>query len=427
VGIKMLKKEQLEEQITKALEEEDQQQVTKLLQETFEKIDVEEKAKEQQEKETITFFELMLKALKKLEGEIYATMLDDYYEYTIKLEEKVPENKEIEEQVMEIIKRIIIELKDKGRPRLIERMTEKGGAIAERNEKNERVQELLAEMMYEAASVLEERGHFGKVKKIKKKIKTLNEKYPENRNIQKTVIKTIIEEIEGTRKTKTEEINNKLEEIKEIVEDKGGEELELLYIKALRVAMERGKEDTKETKKLLDTMKKIAEKYTANEFHEELAKGYYNIISTMDEENQQEVSENLEEFGKLIADNKDKEIQKLYSRTLRTAIEKMGLKDYQAVEQTIEKLEKQLTDYPTNKEIKTDYFQAITQVIFKLAKEKKGKEIEPLLEKLVMMEKKYPKDEELEKAINEIEYLLKQLGYKRPGEEAKKEPKIGYL
>ncbi|HUT80105.1 MAG TPA: hypothetical protein VMZ29_02800 [Candidatus Bathyarchaeia archaeon] len=338
--------------------------------------------------------------------------------YMSTIEQIVQENpgdKNLARYYSKVLLSSLIAMKSKGQPDVMSEIITDLENLADNNPENIAIYEDLSFASHEIVNYWKSRGDFKALRERTQKFRKLAEKFPDNEKIKLDLSKSLILEIDSTKKTDIKNIDNLLLEIQHLSETTPANVgLQLEWVHAYRTAMDRGLEKPEDAKRWLDSMKKIAENNKDEAFKLELAKGYLNVIATVGSQNKEELEKHLDEIELLAHTTKNNlEIQIIYAQSLLASLQRVGISDMDEVNNIMNELNELETNFPKNTDLIGIYIESLIGIISLLAQEQKAKEIVPFLEMFEALDKKYPENQIIQQTYDQLMDMLKMLGFKK--------------
>ncbi|MBN1327848.1 MAG: hypothetical protein JXA54_00110 [Candidatus Heimdallarchaeota archaeon] len=309
----------------------------------------------------------------------------------------------------------LLAMKSKGQPEIMSTIINNLENLANNHPDTIAIYEDLSSASHEIVNYWKARGDFKALRERTQKSRKLVEMFPDNEKIKLDLSKSLILEIDSTKKSDINNINNLLLEIQQLSEaTPTNTGLQLEWVHAYRTAMDRGLEKSEDTKKWLDSMKKIVENKEDDVFKLELAKGYLNVIANLNNQNKEELENYLKEIELLADTNKNnQEIQIIFAQSLFISLQRIGISDMNEVNNIMKELNELDTNLPKNTVIMKIYLESLIGIISLLAQDQKANEITFFIEMFEIFNKKYPEDILIQQTYNQLLDMLKMLGFKK--------------
>jgi len=366
------------------------------------------------------------KALDTFKGKFSSTKVKKFLSSIETLVEEHPNDKSLKNNYAKILRSSLIAMKTKGQPSAMRDIMVNLDALANNNPDNIAIYEELSDASHEITNYWRTRGDFKALRKRTEKFRKLADKFPDNDKIKLNLSKSLVVEINSSKKSDISQIDKILLEIQELSEATPANiGMQLEWVHAYNTAMERGHENPEDAKRWLDSMKQIAQNKKEEAFKVELAKGYLTVISALGQQNKEELTKHLDELEMLADETKDNlELQTIYAQSLITSLKRIGVSDMTEVNDIVNELKELVEQFPKNKVIMQNYIEALVGIIGIFTQQQKPKEIVPFLEKFEELDEKYPEDQFIQQTYHQLMDTLKMLGFKK---KAKKKPRIGYM
>ncbi|NHK30255.1 MAG: hypothetical protein FK730_02810 [Asgard group archaeon] len=367
------------------------------------------------------------KALEKFKGRFSSTKVKKMIASIEELIEKNPKDEKLTNNYAKILRSSLIAMSFKGQPNAMQEIITYLETLAETYPDNIVIHEELSLASHEISYYWKNRGDFKALRERTQKFRKLAEKFPDNEKIKLNLTKSLVLEIDSSRKSDIAKIDTILSEIQDLSESMPTNVgLQLEWVHAYRTAMDRSHEKPEDAKRWLGSMKKIASNKKEDAFKLELAKGYLNAISILGEQNKEELSKHLDELEMLADTTKDNlELQTIYAQSLITSLKVLGIGDLKETQEILDELKELVDNYPTNNVIIEIYVQSLIGIIGLLVQGQKAEDISQFLKQFEDLEKKFEGNEFIEKTYDELIEQLKFLGFKK--EKKKKKRDIGFM
>ncbi len=355
------------------------------------------------------------KALETFGGKLSSIKVKKYMSAIEQLVQENPGNKDLASYYSKILLSSLIAMKSKGQPDVMNEILSNLENLAENYPDTVTIYEDLASASNEIVNYLKSRGDFKALRERTQKFRKLAEKFPDNEKIKLDLSKSLVVEIDSSKKSDIKSIENLIKEIQYLSETTPANVgLQLEWVHAYRTAMDRGEEKPEEAQRWLNSMKKIAGDKKDDAFKLELAKGYLNVIAAIGAQNKEELDKHLDEM-ELLADNSKNnlEIQTIYAQSLFTSLQRIGISDMEEVNNIINELNELETNFPKNEVIIKIYLESLLGVIALLTQGQKAKEIVPFLDKFEALDAKYPENKLIQQTYDQVMDMLKMLGFKK--------------
>ncbi len=309
----------------------------------------------------------------------------------------------------------LVALSTKGQPNVMKEVIINLETLATKHPDNALVHEELSGASRDMVQYLKKRGDFKALRDRTGKFRELAKKFPDNERIKLNLTKSLVHEIESSKKRDITKVDNLLAEIQLLSESMPANVgLQLEWVHAYRTAMDRAHEKPEDAKRWLNSMKEIALDKKDTEFKVELAKGYLNAISSLGQQNMEELNKHIDELELLADTTKDNlELQTIYAQSLILSLQMQGITNFDSTLETMNELKELAKEFPKNKVILRIYVESLAGIISMLVQAQKAKEITPLLDQLEELDEKYPNDEFIQQTFDKLSAALKMAGFKR--------------
>ncbi len=329
--------------------------------------------------------------------------------------EKDIENDQLTINYAKALRHSLVALSTKGQPGIMKEVIINLEKLATKYPDNVLIHEELSGASNDMVQFWKKRGDFKALRVRTGKFRELAKKFPDNGKIKLNLTKSLVHEIESSRKRDITKVDNLLSEITLLSESMPANiGLQLEWVHAYRTAMDRTYEKPEDAKRWLNSMKEITLDKKDTAFKVELAKGYLNAISLLGQQNMEELNKHINELEMLADTTKDNlELQTIYAQSLILSLRMQGITNFNATLETMNELKELANEFPKNKTILGLYVESLAGIINMLVQAQKAKEIIPLLEQLEELDKKYPNDEFIQQTFDQLSAALKMAGFKR--------------
>lgn len=309
----------------------------------------------------------------------------------------------------------LVALSTKGQPNVMKEVIINLETLATKYPDNILIHEELSGASRDMVQFWKKRGDFKALRDRTGKFRELAKKFPDNEMIKLNLTKSLVHEIESSKKRDINKVDNLLSEIQLLSESMPANVgLQLEWVHAYRTAMDRTHEKPEDAKRWLNSMKEIALDKKDTAFKVELAKGYLNAISSIGQQNVEELNKHVDEIELLADTTKDNlELQTIYAQSLIVSLRMQGITNFNDTLETINELKELANEFPKNKVILGIHVEALIGIIGMLVQAQKANEIIPLLEQLEELDEKYPNNEFIQQTFDQLSSILKMVGFKR--------------
>ncbi|MFW9925082.1 MAG: hypothetical protein ACFFDW_17545, partial [Candidatus Thorarchaeota archaeon] len=246
------------------------------------------------------------------------------------LSNKEPQNNELIVNFAKALRYSLIVMSNKGQPNVMKDLITNLEDLATKNPGIVSIQEELSEASYEMVEFWKKRGDFRALKNRTTKFRELAKKFPDNELIKLNLSKSIVQEIDSSNKRDIKNVDNLINEIQLLSESTPTNTgLQLEWVHAYRTALDHSLEEPEDAKRWLESMKKIASNQKDEVFKIELAKGYLNAITSLGNQNNEELTKLLDDLELLVDSSKNNiELQVIYAQCLILSLRMADVNDF---------------------------------------------------------------------------------------------------
>lgn len=386
---------------------------------------LQEMTKENTEVKTY-YTKAVAKTIQTFRGKLSTSKVKKLLAEVEKVIENDVENDELSINFAKALRHSLVALSTKGQPNVMKEVIIDLETLATKYPENVLIHEELSGASRDMVQFWKKRGDYKTLRDRTSKFRELAKKFPDNEKIKLNLTKSLVHEIESSKKRDITKVDTLLSEITLLSESMPANVgLQLEWVHAYRTAMDRTYEKPEDAKRWLNSMKEIALDKKDTKFKVELAKGYLNAISSLGQQNVEELNKHIDELELLADTTKDNlELQTIFAQSLMLSLQMQGITNFNATLETMNELKELAYEYPKNKTILRIYVDSLTGIIGMLVQAQKAQEVIPLLEQLEALDEKYPKDEFIQQTFDQLSSVLKMVGFKR---KKVKKRRIGYI